>query len=142
MKNNEIGLKLRQARQALGLTQSEVAERCGWGDQQSRVGHYERGIRGLDVNHLQILAQALQKPICWFFDECTGQVSHEAIRNTHLMRRCIEMILDAEAESGQRLSSEQKARLVVALYNDAVRTHKSPSELSSQDILPLLEVVG
>src|SRR5690606_15757093 len=42
--NDRLGARLRQRREALGLTQQEVADRCGWKG-QNRVSNYENGKR-------------------------------------------------------------------------------------------------
>lgn len=57
---------LRRLRLAAGLTQAQLAERCGWG--QSRLSNYEiplerEGARTPDVDDAVVLATALNVPI-------------------------------------------------------------------------------
>ncbi len=46
--SNTIGDRMREARKALGLSQTAAAYRCGW-ESQSRVSMYERGQRSRRV---------------------------------------------------------------------------------------------
>lgn len=56
---------LRTARGALGLTQSELAERVGV--RQSAVSRWEDGIREPDEGDVRLLAEKLQRPYEFFF---------------------------------------------------------------------------
>lgn len=62
-----IGLKIRQAREELGLTQKEVAK--GFGCSQANMSDYERGMIGVDAADLARLAAILQKPLSYFYGE-------------------------------------------------------------------------
>lgn len=52
------GDRIRIAREAAGLTQGELAEKCGW-DSQSRIGNYERNLREPNRSAYIALARAL-----------------------------------------------------------------------------------
>lgn len=54
-----IGAEIARARKAAGLTQTQLAERCGW-ENQGRVSHLETGRRGLDFEDMVILEDALE----------------------------------------------------------------------------------
>lgn len=54
---NTIGDRMREARKALGLSQTGAAYRCGW-ESQSRVSMYERGQRSPDYDDLARIAAA------------------------------------------------------------------------------------
>lgn len=42
------------------MSQAELGKKCGYGsDSQSRISHYERGIRGLSAKELEVFARAL-----------------------------------------------------------------------------------
>lgn len=56
---NVLGTRMRAAREALGLSQPDLAERLGW--QRTEVVSVETGKRGnLRADRLRALAQALQ----------------------------------------------------------------------------------
>lgn len=56
----ELGKNLRTARQNLGLTQEEVAERSGV--QAGEISRIERGLRDPKVSTLEKIARALELP--------------------------------------------------------------------------------
>ena len=62
-----VGGRLKLRRKVLGLTQAELAERCGLSGQQ--VHKYEQGINSMNAARLAHAAKALAVPIGWFFDE-------------------------------------------------------------------------
>ncbi len=57
--NNAIGQRLREARQAQGLSLAQLAERTGNTLSKSRISNYEQGIRRMGIEQAQILAQSL-----------------------------------------------------------------------------------
>jgi transcriptional regulator with XRE-family HTH domain len=76
-----IGTRLRQAREAAGLSQRELAGRVG--AQAQRIAGYEQGNARLTAHCLFLLAGALGKPIAWFFEglpEATVGLSNAAAR--------------------------------------------------------------
>ena len=64
--NRRIGERLRRRRRLMGLTQSDVAERCGVGFQQ--VQKYETGLTGVSAVQLVRLAGVLSVPVAYFFE--------------------------------------------------------------------------
>ncbi|TVP56150.1 MAG: LexA family transcriptional regulator [Halomonadaceae bacterium] len=61
-----IGSRIRYARQQAGLTQPELAGRCGWSG-QSRVSNYEREIREPRSSDVKHLANALGVSEAWLW---------------------------------------------------------------------------
>lgn len=53
-----LGERIKAARVAKGLSQPELARRCGW-DSQSRISHYETGKREPQLEDLRKLARCL-----------------------------------------------------------------------------------
>lgn len=58
--------KLREAREAAGLTQQEAAEKLG--KPQSYISKIERGERRIDVTELAELARMYNKKVSYFLD--------------------------------------------------------------------------
>jgi len=56
-----IGKRLRAVRVSLGLTQSGLAERTGLGD--GTISRMERGVRGITLENLYRIAEALNVPL-------------------------------------------------------------------------------
>lgn len=66
-KKQEVGLRLKQFREAKDLSQKTLAERCGWG--ASRIGNYEAGVRSINLDDAEIIAAVLNiKPYQILFD--------------------------------------------------------------------------
>ncbi len=66
-KKQEVGLRLKQFREALGISQKTLAEKCGWG--ASRIGNYEAGVRSINLDDAEIIASVLNiKPYQILFD--------------------------------------------------------------------------
>lgn len=62
-----IGVKIRDRREELGLTQEEVAEAIGVTYQQ--LQRYEKGTSKLNTDRLQAISHALDVPLTYFFEE-------------------------------------------------------------------------
>ncbi|OON38065.1 LexA family transcriptional repressor [Izhakiella australiensis] len=62
--SEDIAARIRQLREAQGLSQRALAERCGW-SAQSRIGNYESRLRNVSVEDAEILANALGVSTAW-----------------------------------------------------------------------------
>jgi len=62
----ELGLRIRQAREALGLTQEQLALLVN--RDQSAISEYEHGERRIFVTELPVFARALRKSILYFYE--------------------------------------------------------------------------
>jgi transcriptional regulator with XRE-family HTH domain len=62
-----VGERLRLRRKQLGLSQQKLADQLGITFQQ--VQKYERGINRVGASRLQAIANALEVPIGYFFDD-------------------------------------------------------------------------
>jgi transcriptional regulator with XRE-family HTH domain len=67
----QLGQRIKTAREARGLSQEELAELISR-DQRS-VSEYESGKRRIFAHDLPTIAQALHVPIVYFFDEVLSQ---------------------------------------------------------------------
>jgi len=65
-----IGMKIQQARQELGLTQQEMASRLHC--TQAALSNYELGKRRLDFADLEQIAEILGKPFSYFLESLTN----------------------------------------------------------------------
>ncbi len=54
-----LGERIRATRKKRNLTQSELAEACGWDSGQARIGNYESGRRSPSIDDVRTLAHAL-----------------------------------------------------------------------------------
>lgn len=97
-----VGQQVRQARQELGLTQEDVAERLGVTFQQ--VQKYESGGSRLSAGRLRDIAITLHKPIDFFYEpfDVEPVASNEAgqdLRRRTLhreLKHLVELVRDIE----------------------------------------------
>jgi transcriptional regulator with XRE-family HTH domain len=68
----EIGRRIKQAREEAGLTQPELAERLNLRHPQS-ISKYERGLTEVSTHRLERIAEVTGKPISYFVQEIRGE---------------------------------------------------------------------
>lgn len=61
----EIGGRIREQRDAHGLTQAELAEKCGL--HRTFIGSVERGERNVSILNLRLIASVLRIPLARLF---------------------------------------------------------------------------
>lgn len=64
--SGEIGERIKRRRRELGISQERLAEILGVTYQQ--VQRYEKGVNKLNVENIQIIADALSVPVSYFFE--------------------------------------------------------------------------
>lgn len=65
--DSAVGQRIRQRRKMLGLSQTDLADRVGVKFQQ--VQKYETGVNRVAASRLWKIAEALQVPITYFFED-------------------------------------------------------------------------
>lgn len=83
MGDPDLGIRIRDARNALGLTQQEFAKLVGWKDSQS-VSNAERGITGVPPDRIRAISIATGRPISYFMDSQSEPAPDEAARTALL----------------------------------------------------------
>lgn len=71
------GRRIRTAREALNLTQTELANLVG--KTQNTISNYESGQRALRVDELPVLAEALKVSILYFFEDGGLATAHDPL---------------------------------------------------------------
>lgn len=86
--DKHIGKRIREQRENLGLTQSQLAEAIHVSYQQ--IHKYERGSNRISAGRLWLIAEALQMPVQHFYD---GAQEHEvnAPQKGEDSRLCLEL---------------------------------------------------
>ncbi|MDI6890560.1 MAG: helix-turn-helix transcriptional regulator [Thermodesulfovibrionales bacterium] len=64
--SKEIGERVKKRRRELGISQEKLAEILGVTYQQ--VQRYESGVNRLNVENIQLIANALSTPVSYFFE--------------------------------------------------------------------------
>ena len=89
--DRHVGMRIRERRLILGMTQQQMAEAIGVTYQQ---GHkYEKGINRTASGRLYQIAQALGVEVSYFFEglEVKGEVGVKAFRATEQQRLLLEL---------------------------------------------------
>lgn len=102
-----VGQRIREARQAAELTQSELAARIGLAHPQS-VSNYERGIDEPDIARLRRIAEATSLPLEFFVETATAPAS-AALDHSPLLERLLRELL--ELREGQDEIARRLERL-------------------------------
>lgn len=64
LQTSRFGIRLKQARQAAGLSQEELAQALSLKSRQS-VSQMERGVQLVDISQIERMANLLQVSPCW-----------------------------------------------------------------------------
>ncbi|MEO3433171.1 helix-turn-helix transcriptional regulator [Inquilinus sp. CAU 1745] len=95
-----VGMRLRQRRTLLGMSQEKLAQAFGVSFQQ--VQKYERGANRISASRLHLLTRILDVPITYFFEGLPSSVQE---RNA-----------PAESDTPDRMTSRETLELVRAYY--------------------------
>lgn len=96
--DRHVGVRIRERRLLLGMSQQQLAEAIGVTYQQAHK--YERGLNRISAGRLYGIAQVLGVPVSWFFDGIgTGG---EAVPLTQRQRLCLEVARNFAAISNER----------------------------------------
>jgi transcriptional regulator with XRE-family HTH domain len=95
----EIGQRIRQAREDAGLTQAELADKIDVATAQS-ISRYERGETEVSARRLRRIAEATGKPLSFFILESGEEVSPEEKQE---LREAVDRLQDDVAEILRRL---------------------------------------
>ena len=96
-----VGMRLRQRRTLLGMSQEKLAKAFGVSFQQ--VQKYERGANRISASRLHLLTKTLDVPVSYFFEGLPNDLAHIATD------------ID-EAEEPDQMTSRETLELVRAYY--------------------------
>jgi transcriptional regulator with XRE-family HTH domain len=95
-----VGMRLRQRRTLLGMSQEKLAQAFGVSFQQ--VQKYERGANRISASRLHLLTRTLDVPVSYFFEGLPSTVHDDSAH--------------AEAETADQMTSRETLELVRAYY--------------------------
>lgn len=84
MNAQHIGAAIREARERLGMTQEELAEKVG--HDQRAISEYEHGKRRLSAVELPLFARALNVSLLYFYGELVADEDFDAALLEHFKR--------------------------------------------------------
>lgn len=92
-----IGIRIREAREAAGLSQPELAERLGLAHPQS-ISNYERGVTEVPPKRLRRIAEITGRPLGFFVGEPAGLLEEAGGPAGRLLDRLAELEAKVEAQ--------------------------------------------
>jgi transcriptional regulator with XRE-family HTH domain len=92
--DRQVGMRLRQRRLALGLTQAKLGEQLGVTFQQ--VQKYEKGRNRIGASRLQEIARVLGTPAAYFFEGQALSSSASGMREPDQQAYVIDFLATAE----------------------------------------------
>jgi transcriptional regulator with XRE-family HTH domain len=96
--DRHVGLRIRERRIMLGLSQQQMADMIGVTYQQAHK--YERGINRISAGRLYQIAQVLRVPVSYFFENLDDSDSHEPLAERQ--RMCLELARNFALIGNQR----------------------------------------
>jgi transcriptional regulator with XRE-family HTH domain len=110
-----LGQRIASARKAAGLTQSDLATRCGW-ESASRVGNYEQGIREPSLADLRAMADACGREYAWLvLGEENVKESEPADLDPAALAEAEKWVRFLEAANGG-MQPMRRAERLIAIY--------------------------
>lgn len=87
--DTHIGAKIQEMRIAMGMSRQQLAEKIGVTHQQ--LQKYEKGVNRISAGRLVSIAEALNKPISYFFEDFDAESNNPPCVPSHHQRMCIEV---------------------------------------------------
>lgn len=84
-----VGRRLRERRNAVGVTQEVLADSVGLTFQQ--IQKYEKGANRISASRLQQFASFLNVDVAWFFEGCSVSNSESTLESTSWLKEFIEL---------------------------------------------------
>lgn len=112
-----VGKRIRLRRTLLGMSQMTLAESLGLTFQQ--VQKYERGANRVSSSRLMDLANALDVPLAYFFDEMSASVADQSPSELIRMKKVPE--IDDERDPMAKRETLEFVRAYYRLSDPAVR---------------------
>jgi len=104
--DHHVGIRIRERRIMLGLSQQQLAQMIGVTYQQAHK--YERGLNRISAGRLFEIARALGVPISWFFEGLQEEMEPQV---TTRQRMCLELARNFAAIENEK---HQEALSVMA----------------------------
>jgi len=113
MEDNNIYSKIRDIRQARGLTVNTLAQKMG--EDHQKVGRIERGKRSLTIDYLMKVSKALDTPLEEFFTQSNKEIDPLA-SSMDLLNEVIIAVEETNSRLPTPLDAKSKGKLISKLY--------------------------
>lgn len=134
MEEKNIYAKIRDIRQARGLTVNTLADKIG--EDHQKVGRIERGKRSLTIDYLMKVSKALDTPLEDFFSEEKAQEPTLDLLNE------IVTLLEENLSRLPPLDAKSKGKLISKIYELALKFPKTHQRMFLESFIEGLQVFG
>ena len=118
--DHHVGVRIRERRVMLGLSQQQLAQMIGVTYQQAHK--YERGLNRISAGRLYEIAQVLRVPVSWFFDGLSA--SDHPAEMSQRQRMCLELARNFAAIDNEK-HQEALSQMARALASPAQAERQS-----------------
>jgi len=118
--DHHVGVRIRERRVMLGLSQQQLAQMIGVTYQQAHK--YERGLNRISAGRLYEIAQVLRVPVSWFFDGLSA--SDHPAEMSQRQRMCLELARNFAAIDNEK-HQEALSQMARALASQAQAERQS-----------------
>ncbi len=130
MEEKNIYAKIRDIRQARGLTVNTLADKMG--EDHQKVGRIERGKRSLTIDYLMKVSKALDTPLEDFFSEEKTQEPILDLLN--------EIVILVEEKCHLPLDAKSKGKLISKIYELTLKFPKVQQQMFLESFFEGLQV--
>jgi transcriptional regulator with XRE-family HTH domain len=113
MEDKDIYSKIRDIRQARGLTVNTLAQKIG--EDHQKVGRIERGKRSLTIDYLMKVSKALDTPLEEFFTKSNKEIDPPA-NSMDLLNEVIISVEETNSRLSTPLDPKSKGKLISKIY--------------------------
>ena len=121
-----LGNQIRIRRESIGISQPELADRCGW-ESQSRISNYEKNIREPKVSDLRSIAKGLNCTIYDLLEEPNIEGNSNTSKDITISNNAEELIHLIKNTSSSGQLPEDSISLITQLIEQLIRQVQKPS---------------
>jgi transcriptional regulator with XRE-family HTH domain len=130
--NESLAQRIKRYRNAIGLSQADLADACGW-KSQSRVGNYEAGTREPTLADIAVIAQALGISES---DLLIGLPGREAAVMDAPSASSVDAVRDMLAKHGGNLPDRVKSQILAVTQGTAPASNVISADFSGLKVRP------
>lgn len=105
-KQEQIGLKIKLARQEANMTQEELGAKTGYS--AMGISYMEKGSRDIKIRALEVFAKELKKDINFFLEPLVEHFKSENPTNASFRRGSEDLSLEESAEEKRKIKEFEK----------------------------------
>lgn len=140
MEEKNIYSKIRNIRQAKGLTVNNLAEKIG--EDYQKVGRIERGQRSLTLDYLMKVSKALEIPVEDFFSEKNPRYNQDSEQsNFDVLNEIVILVEENSSLAPFKLNAKSKGNFISKIYKLALKFPPAQQRLFLESFIEGIQVL-